>query len=140
MSNVVYSSGSYTKPVSLPPTFMDDSKLGKRPIKIYCNNCSQEKFTHVESKITKAGWMWGIFLCILLCNPLFFLLVCCLPRFKEYSHYCKSCKACMGVYRPEITAGSQFLFTFIICFVLGIPIVAFLLIYFYLLNNDIIPL
>ena len=131
MSNVVYSSGSYTKPVSLAPTFMDDSKLGRRPVKIYCNNCSQEQFTGVESKITRAGWYWATMICILLCNPLFCLLVCCLPFFREYSHYCKSCRSCVGVYRPPMTGCTYCCFFCLAFLMLAIPIVAGLLAYFH---------
>ncbi len=131
MSNVVYTSGSYTTPVNLAPTFVDEKQLGRRSVKIYCNNCSEDQLTRVESKITSAGWMWAGITCCILYNPFLCLLPCCLPHFREYSHYCKSCRTFLGVYRPTLNGYTYCLFFWLVFLAIVGPIVAGLLVYFH---------
>ena len=109
MSNVVYGSESYTKPVTAYiPIPTDGSALGKRSVKIRCNNCSQEQFTCVKSKMSDGGKRWA-FMCCLIgyayggCLSALFAL--CYPGFREYSHYCTSCTSLLGVYRPTMGGG-----------------------------------
>ena len=46
--------------------------------------------TRVEDKIKAEGWIWAI-LCFFCGSWCASCLVCCLPGFKKFSHYCPVC-------------------------------------------------
>ena len=50
--------------------------------------------TRVEDKIKAEGWIWAI-LCFFCGSWCASCLVCCLPGFKKFSHYCPVC-GCVG--------------------------------------------
>ena len=132
--NVVYGSESYIKPVAVVQILTDASTLDKCSVKVRCDNCSQEQFTRVNSKISSNGWRWAFSMCIAGCLP--FLLLLCIPGFKEYSHYCSSCASSMGVYSPKMGGAQRCLVVLLSLLSIAVHIVLILLLIKFLTSGN----
>ena len=119
MPNVVYSSESYTKPVTVVQVATET--LDKFSVKVRCNNCSQEQFTRVDSKVSSGGIMWAI-CCCCFGSWLLSLFVLCLDGFKEFTHYCPSCNALVGVYNPTLSGGQVWMLVCLSILIIGIQV------------------
>ena len=118
--NVVYGSESCTKPVTVVQIATET--LNKSSVKVRCNNCSQEQFTRVESKVSSGGMMWAI-LCCCFGSPLLSFFVLCLDGFREFTHYCPSCNAWVGTYKPIHRGGQTCLLVCLSILIIGIQVV-----------------
>ena len=77
---------------------------GEKPsqIQIQCTNCRELITTRLESSVRAEGWVFAICCCLLFLGcgvPC--LLVCCLPGFRQYTHYCPLCNAILWTDKPE---------------------------------------
>ena len=73
-----------------------------------CHNCFWEMTTRVEDSVRDSGWWFAFFCCFLTWISYFSwinsLLVCCLPGFRQFSHYCPLCNVILGTARPKHSA------------------------------------
>ena len=95
-------------------------------VMVNCKQCRRENFTKVESKVHSDGKAWAI-LCCCCGSWLLSLLVFCMDGFREFSHYCPSCNAVIGTYKPKFS-GAQIVM--LILLTIGMVIVMFLAIVF----------
>ena len=66
-------------------------EFGEQSVKMDCSACHHQISTNVDSQVRQSGWMFALLCCI--CGSwLISLLVCCLPGFRKYSHYCPHCR------------------------------------------------
>ena len=79
--------------------------FGKKPIKTTCNYCHEEVKTKTVSSVGAAAWAASgaiaacAFVCTCLCLPLLCVCVpCCIPSFRDTTHYCPNCGQVLGRY------------------------------------------
>ena len=77
--------------------------LGKDPATGRCNNCWVNQSSRVSSKISRKGWIW-IILCFFAGGWPLIYLVSCMDGFKIFHHYCPSCNANLGIYKPTFSS------------------------------------
>ena len=82
----------------------NNSELKTDSVMVKCKQCRRENFTKVESKVHSDGIAWAI-LCCCCGSWLLSLLVICMNGFREFSHYCPSCNAVIGTYKPKFSGG-----------------------------------
>ena len=77
--------------------------FGKKPIKMTCNYCHEEVKTKTVSSVGAAAWAASgaiaacAFVCTCLCLPLLCVCVpCCIPSFRDTTHYCPNCGQILG--------------------------------------------
>ena len=120
-----------------------DQELGTERLEVTCRACHRQVVTRVEDQIKPEGWFFAIccFFCGSWCAS---CLVCCLPGFKKFTHFCPACgsvvntqivrtflliklcsRALIGVAEPSHSC----LHIFIIVFV-SILVIALILFYF----------
>ena len=113
------------------------AKLEKHSVRMVCSNCHKEVFTDVKKKISKRGILWAI-LCFCFGGFYLSLLVLLMDVFKEFIHYCPSCRSIIGRYIPPLSGGVICLF---ICLIVGAIAIDTLFIclyvFFYVLSDDI---
>merc|ERR1712211_146862 len=79
-------------------------EFGEESVKMACSACHHQINTNVDSQVRQSGWMFALLCCI--CGSwLISLLVCCLPGFRKYSHYCPHCRALLGEGMPRHSGG-----------------------------------
>ena len=79
---------------------------GEEPsqIQIQCNNCHELVTSSVESSLRAQGWGFAI-CCLFFACGLPSFLVCCLPGFRQYTHYCPLCNALLWTDKPGHSRG-----------------------------------
>ena len=65
-------------------------EIGQDALRRACGYCRNEVVTHVSSKTSEMGLVFAI-CCFFSGSWLISLLVCCMPGFREYYHYCPNC-------------------------------------------------
>ena len=78
------------------------AKLEKQSTRISCSKCRREIYTLVEDKVSGNGTAWAI-CCCCFGSLLLSFLVLCMDGFREFTHYCPSCKEIVGKYRPSFS-------------------------------------
>ena len=85
-------------------------EFGKSPINMECNYCHEEVTTKTVSSVGAAAWAGSgaiaacafvtSFFC--LCLPLLCVCVpCCIPSFRDTTHYCPNCGQVLGRYNAN---------------------------------------
>ena len=101
-----------------------NTELKTESVMVNCKQCKRENFTKVENKVHSNGIAWAIICCC--CGSwLLSLLVLCMDGFKEFTHYCPSCNAVIGIYKPKFHGGQIIM---LILFSIGMVILQFLFI------------
>ena len=84
--------------VSADPTI--NASMEKISVLTTCSHCRTQVFTNVESNFSGSGWFWALWCCCCgLC--LLSILVTCLDYFREWRHYCPTCKRLLAIYNPS---------------------------------------
>ena len=77
-----------------------NTELKRDSVMVNCKQCRRENFTKVESKVHSNGRIWAI-LCCCCGSWLLSLLVLFMDGFREFCHYCPSCNAVIGTFKPK---------------------------------------
>ena len=97
--------------------------LEEKSAKVTCTSCNKAGMsTRVDSKASSTGITWAI-ICCFCGSPLLSCLVCCMDGFREFNHYCPSCKALIGTYRPGFTLWTGLLLALLTMSVMALGIV-----------------
>ena len=96
-------------------------KLEKVSQHTRCKTCRNEVYTRVEGKVSKNGIPLAIFCCFFV-NCFLCVLTLYLDGFKVYRHFCPSCKAFIGKYRPPMSTGIKVLLVFLTLLCVGLNI------------------
>ena len=98
---------TYTEVDASAPQEVPKPDFGKKPIKMTCNYCHEEVKTKTVSSVGAAAWAGSgaIAACVFvtsiccLCVPLLCVCVpCCIPSFRDTTHYCPNCGQVLGRY------------------------------------------
>ena len=131
MPGAGYPNGGYVaakQPPVVQQTIITSYELGKESVKVRCNYCSNEMFTRVDSKISSNGMAWAL-LCLFCGSWLLSLLVLCMDGFREFLHYCPSCNALIGVYKPTFSGGLVCLLVMLSFLVIGLQILLIIFVF-----------
>ena len=115
---------------------LDDTEdiLKARSVKIRCVTCLSENFTRVERKGMETGTAWAILCgCFGSCYGIY--LVLCSDGFTEFFHYCPSCHALIGTYKPTFSRRLKLLLIIAILGIVALKIIAFIFIVMPKLNG-----